>query len=273
MAPPVLVSLGFLNSLAFNNAFGRIGPFSVFVHESAFDYFYWGWRSAFGPIIYIVLATVVVAALKFALRLAMFAPAIGPAMNRVRDRAAAVALRIGLDDPVVLAQALATLGIVAIALVVWWFLSLTRAWTGYVNTSPTNVLRALDPNNPDRGYYRIVLTLLTAAIAVGLARVIKLRRDRRTQHGTGALVLLVATVAFMVVLADFPYRLFSHSEGERVDYNGLRCYDIGQSGDEVLIYCPETNPPRNQVVKRSDPSLHRLGIVESVFTLPPSTRP
>jgi serine/threonine protein kinase len=272
MAPPALVSLGFLSSLAFNNTFGRTGPFSSFAHETASDYLYWGGRSAVGPVLYIILGTVAYASVKFTARVAMLVPKIGAALRRQRERLRTFGRRLELDDPVVLAQALATLGIVVTALLFWVFRDLIRAVAGFINSSPAEWFLALHPDNPARGYYRIALTLVTLAFALGLYRVITLRRARRARDGVGSLLLLAAIVAFLVMMADVPYRLFSYSECERVDLGNLRCYAIGESGDDVLVYCPGSPPPRNRVVKRTDPSLHRLGIVESVFTPQPGTR-
>jgi hypothetical protein len=222
--------------------------------------------------IYVVAALTAVAAFKFLLRVLTLFPSAGKLLVRERARFTALAARLRLDDPVVLAQALATIGIVAIALVFWRFRDLIRAVAGFINSSPPDWFAALSPRNADRGYYRIAFTLLTLALSVGLYRVIRLRRERRTRDGAGSLLTLVAVLAVAIVLGDMPYRLFSYSECERVDFGGLRCYDIGQSGDDVLIYCPAAAPPRNRVVKRSDPALRRLGIVESIFTFQPSSR-
>ena len=274
MAPPALISLGFLNSTTFNITLSRTGPFAAFGHDTTVDYLIWGIRSAVPPMAYILMAAILVTAVKFLLRLALVLfPAVNAAVTRVRANVATIATRFGMDDPVVMAQALATLGIVAIALAIWWFQDLTRAWTGgYINSSPSEWFQPLYNKNPDRGYYRIVLTLLAAGFGVALSRVISVRRRRQTTHGLPALMLLAAIVALLVVMADLPYRLFSYSEFERVDYGTDRCYDIGTSADEILIYCPELKPPRNRIIKRSDPALHRLGIVESIFTPQPSSR-
>jgi serine/threonine protein kinase len=273
MAPLALVSLGFMTSRTFNITLARTGPFSAFADDSLVDYFYWGLRSVVAPLVYVIAATVLVAAVRFLLRLLELSAPFERLLARVRACAAVASARLHLDDPVVLAQALATLGIIAIALVFWWFNDLNRAWAaGYVNESPPEWFRPLNPQNPARGYYRIVLTLMTFAFSVGLAKVIAIRRRRTATTGFSSLVLLAAVVAAMIALADLPYRLFNHSERERVDYGGARCYDLGQAGDQILVYCPAAEPPRNRVVMRSDPALHRLGIVESVFTLQPSSR-
>ena len=160
-----------------------------------------------------------------------------------------------------------------VGLIVWWFADLNRAWTtASIDTSPVEWFRPLDTANPGRWQYRLVLTLLTLAFSMGLARAIALRRKHRRAHGVGGLILLAATVATMVLIADVPYRLFNHNQCERVDLGELHCYDIGQTGDDVLVYCPSASPPRNRIVKRSDPQLRRIGIVESIFRAQPSTR-
>jgi predicted Ser/Thr protein kinase len=273
MAPPALISLGFLNSVAYNITLARTGPFAAFGRESVVDYFYWGLRSVVAPIFYVIVTMLAVAAVKFTIRLLMLSPAVSRFIGRLRVSIAVITTKLNLDDPVVLAQALATLGIVMVGLIVWWFSDLNRAWTtASIDTSPVEWFRPLDMANPGRWQYRLVLTLLTLAFSMGLARVIALRRKHRRAHGLGGLILLAATVATMVLIADVPYRLFNYNQCERVDLGDLHCYDIGETGDEVLVYCPGASPPRNRIVKRSDPQLRRIGIVESIFRAQPSTR-
>jgi hypothetical protein len=272
MAPPALVSLGFLNSTTFNITLSRTGPFAAFGRETTWEHFVWGVRSVVPMLAYAVMAALVAGVARFAFGLLLVHPGLKAAVTRLRTRLRMAATRVGMDDPVAMTQALATVGIVAIALVIWWFRDLTVAWTGgYINSTPTEWFRPLYNKNPDRGYYRIVVTLLATGFGVALARTIQLRRQRRTKGGLGALMMLVAVVATLIVMGNLPYRLFSHSEFERVDYGSLRCYDIGKAADEVLMYCPELGPPRNRIVKQSDPSLVRLGIVESIFAPQPST--
>jgi hypothetical protein len=69
----------------------------------------------------------------------------------------------------------------------------------------------------------------------------------------------------MVLLNEIPYRAFHHRDFQRVDLAGARCYITGQSGDELLVLCPGSPPPRNHVVRLDDPQLRRLGIIENVF--------
>jgi hypothetical protein len=52
----------------------------------------------------------------------------------------------------------------------------------------------------------------------------------------------------------------------RLDVAGERCYRIGENGEDWLIHCPDHEPPRNRVVKRTDPSLRDTGLKENLFT-------
>ena len=103
-------------------------------------------------------------------------------------------------------------------------------------------------------------------------RVVRLRRRQARRHGAGGLVFLSGVILILVLLNHAPYRIFYGDRFERLEINGFRCYDIGQHDDELLVYCPDTDPPRNRVIKRDDPTLNRLGIVESVFTPAPGSR-
>jgi hypothetical protein len=83
---------------------------------------------------------------------------------------------------------------------------------------------------------------------------------------------LGAILAVTVVLSELPYRIIWQSRVERVAFAGDRCYVLGTSGDESLVYCPDKAPPRNRVVKDDDPAIRRTGINESIFSLPDARR-
>jgi hypothetical protein len=83
---------------------------------------------------------------------------------------------------------------------------------------------------------------------------------------------LCAAIAVMIVMVQLPYRILFRADFERVDLGPLHCYNIGESRDSMLVYCPETAPPRNRVIRSDDPSLKRLGVVERIFNRQPSTR-
>jgi hypothetical protein len=41
---------------------------------------------------------------------------------------------------------------------------------------------------------------------------------------------------------------------------------MGERGDDVLLFCPRLNPPRNRIVSNGAKELERLGVKESLFT-------
>ena len=53
---------------------------------------------------------------------------------------------------------------------------------------------------------------------------------------------------------------------DAVTWNGADCYIIGERGDDLLLFCPRLQPPRNRVVKNNATGLERTGIKESIFT-------
>lgn len=95
--------------------------------------------------------------------------------------------------------------------------------------------------------------------------VIRLVRKGQSLHWGlwtgGAFVLCVA-----LFLLHFPYRLLLHNKTfEAVNWGAAHCYVIGEREGDLLLFCPELNPPRNRIVPRADGTLTRLGITESVF--------
>ena len=83
---------------------------------------------------------------------------------------------------------------------------------------------------------------------------------------------LTAMLVVTVASSELPYRTIWKSQAERIAFDGERCYVLGEFDRESLIYCPDKAPPRNRVVKDSDPGIRRTGIVEGIFSLPDASR-
>jgi hypothetical protein len=179
-----------------------------------------------------------------------------------------VAARLSLDDPRVIAQGLAALGIPALALVVWRFNELIQAWGTAISTTPLpQYLWRLGPaNDSEKVLYRAVLTVLFLAFTAGFVRVLQMRAELGTRRGAGEVAAIAIVVASLLLLNEVPYRILWQNKGERIEYLGARCYVIGEAGEQWLVYCPDTPPPRNKVVGRTDPGVRRTGTVESIFT-------
>jgi len=217
--------------------------------------------------VFMLLTAVVILAIRFVIRVAMLLPPVSRLADRLAAQASKLNTQINLEDPAVLAQALAALGLLAVATMAWTHSALIAAWANYVNTASLEKLVPLAPANvAERSAYRIELDVLVLAFSVGLFRVLQLRRRDRARGGQHTVALVAAIVVLLVPMNEWPYRTFFHNEFERVDYGGARCYIIADSALEYLLFCPDNPAPRNRTIRHDDPQLRRLGIVESVFT-------
>ena len=81
------------------------------------------------------------------------------------------------------------------------------------------------------------------------------------------LAATLAVIAAAILLWVAPYRIVWQNECEKVEIEGQRGYIVGEREGEFLIYLPEA--PRNErrlVIDEDDVRLHRLRVMESVFS-------
>jgi hypothetical protein len=116
------------------------------------------------------------------------------------------------------------------------------------------------------------LNALVVAVVAALLRIRRLRVRRRGNASLWTIAPLAAILAVAVVMSELPYRIIWQNKSERVAFEGERCYVLGESGQESLLYCPDKTPPRNRVVKNDDPMMRRTGIVEGIFSIPDASR-
>jgi hypothetical protein len=263
-APAVLWCLGRITSAAYNNTLERT---ELFASEPPQAYIVWGARSLVAPCVYAALAVISIWALRFLIRLVSMSTPLASRLESAERKFQNISKKLALDDPIVFAQGLAALGIVALCVVAWRFRQLIDAWGADISTAPAEQLWPLSPANYDeKVLYRAVLTLLFLAFTAGLVRVIHLRARLGTRRGIGGVAAVGMIVATFFLLNEVPYRLLWQSKGIVVEYAGARCYIIGQAGTQWLLYCPETPPPRNKVVDRADPRVRSSGALENIFT-------
>ncbi len=257
-------TLGWIVSAAFNNTMGRAGAFGA---EPPLQYFIWGGKSLVAPIAYAAAALVAVRIVDFSGRVLTKAPAIARLAGDVGTRTGRLAAILSLDEPSTLAQGLATAGAAALGVAAWRFSELINAWSTNVSSGPDDVLWRLGPANADEKIlYRAVLTMLFVTLGAGLLRVVRLRRALGRPGRRGGLVALVIVVLSAVLMNEAPYRILWHSTAPRGSYFGARCYVIGATPADRLLFCPGLAPPRNRIVHVDDPGFVPAGIVESVFT-------
>jgi hypothetical protein len=256
-------------SAAYNTTLERRGAFAW---EPAQTYIALGVSSVVAPCVYAALAIAVLWTAPFVVRLVSLSGPVGAALDRVRGRLRVMAAKLSLDDPIVLAQGLATLGVAALVLVTWRFRTLIRAWGSTISTAEPQRLWPLSLGNEDeKVLYRAILTVLFLAFTAGVLRVVHLRKRQGTRGGIAGLAAVAGIAAVFLLLNEVPYRILFKNYALRVTYNGMRCYVIGEDQQRWLLYCPDTKPNRNLIVPRSDQAVRPSGVMENIFTPPGET--
>jgi hypothetical protein len=267
-APAAILGLwliGFITSVQFNFVFGRDGQFARFGHEPWASYIVWGLLAVLPVAFVTMLAAVALIAARFTVRLLELIGPVGRFSSRVRSQLRSLAVRSGLDKSQSLAQALTGLGVATLAGLSWYHGDLIHAWSSFFNSSPIENLMPMTDSAPARWRYHIQLSVATLIFAIGFYKVVELRRRENARDGKGAVAMLGVVVGLMFLMNEAPYRTLHRRDFERVDLNGVRCYITGEAGDEFLVLCPGAAPPRNRTIRRGDPQLRRLDIIENVF--------
>jgi hypothetical protein len=175
---------------------------------------------------------------------------------------------------------MAAVGLVAVVAVWLRFWPLMSAFVRYVPVAPTDALLLLAPGNAGNlGEWRMSRLLVNVLLlAFGAGGVLIYRsRKKATRSSAVVMVLPMAIFGFIVLMHVLPYRIMYGNEAERVEFEGARCYLIGQStesvvrtrsspADDGILFCPDRPAPRNRRVDMQSPDLHRSGIFESIFT-------
>ncbi len=264
-----LTLLGFVVTLAFNRTLGRVAPFD---RESALVWLRLGVQSLVLPSIYSILAFIAIAALRFVVRVLSLSRGIEHLLTTSITRTSRLSARLGLDNPVVLSQAVAGVGIVVLAVLLRRFWPFILAFgTVSISTQPASHFLPLQPigtGRLDAQLYRFVFTLVVFGLGMALVHIQRLRAARAIREGGLPFALVGFMFAIALALCVFPYRIVWQNESPRYDVAGERCFAIGETADELLVYCPDRQPPRNRVVRRNDPAVHATGIRQNIF-MPP----
>jgi hypothetical protein len=249
---------GFLTSVAFNQSLKR----ESFSSDRASDWWVIGARSLVAPSVYAATALIIGRlGAAFWRALCQVVPPIRRVTAAVRAPIVAGWQRLGGSAGSSIAHWLIVVHVAAL-LVIWWrFYDLLNAIV-FVSEVPPEVLATLAPFNIQSLLYRPALTVLIVAMVLLwhelLSRPHLAKSVGWTTRVAGAGMLLVT-----VLLLEVPYRLLSQNDGRRVEYGDARCYDLGHSGTEVLLYCPDS-PPRIRIVGVSD--FKETPVTESIFS-------
>jgi hypothetical protein len=270
--------LGFLTSMQFNFVFGRYGEFAPYGAESWSDYIRWGLGFAVPIVMVTLMASLVIVGATRALRLLEVIGPIGRLSHRMRALAQKVGAALGLNQANTLAQTLLALGFVTLVLFFWAHAGLIRAWSSFFNSSPIEYLMPMTDSAPERNQFHNELTVATLAFSFGLYKMLAMRKRESLHEVRGAVVMLGLLITAMVLLNALPWRTLNRRDFPRLDSAGAHCYITGTSGDEFLVLCPGSEPPRNRIVRKNeiaenvqaddDTRWHRPGktpVVENVF--------
>jgi serine/threonine protein kinase len=265
LIPLGIEALGLVMSAAFIRT---IGLGERFAREAPGKEFYWALRSLVAPTGLFALIAVAISLARIPGRMLWSRFSTVQRVGRFVGRPlSAFVQKLGLDDPLIFAQAAAVLGAVALVAILWRFSDLIYAFSHPISEMLPEQLSALGGVEPTR--FRLALTWLVFVLGFATWRTFRVRaRSGQIGHAgwpaAGAVVLLAS-----IALLETPYRVLYHAEFERADLNGITCYVVGENRVEVLLHCPTAPPPRNRTVKPDDSDLKRLGRQESIFQSSP----
>jgi len=268
--PLAVTVLGFLTSAWFNFALERPSRFAA---EPMMVWLELGARSLVAPAVVIGVVLFAISAMKFVLRVLRLSRKVDSVLTASRAKTLTLSSRLNFDNPAVVGQAVAAVGLLGLAAVVWRFRAFLRAIETSLSTDPSlNLAALLAPLRPhhleEAGLYRVALEFLLLFFTVSIIRMAQLRARQTIRQGAGTLVTVVMLFVLTLLAAELPYRLVWHNDFERITVAGDRCYAIGEADDQLLAFCPEVMPPRNRVVGRDAPAVQRSGVFESMFTYP-----
>ena len=181
---------------------------------------------------------------------------------------------LGLHDTATAPSSVLVLSAAGFGIVLWLFRDLIRALFVFVSTEDASVLAWLSTDYCDaHEMYQASLIVLAGLSIAGWYYVRRLS-SRASQPPGGSLQAGgVAIIVLTLLLLYVPYLMLNHNDFEMAMWNGDTCYNIGHRDDDLLLFCPNSDVPRNHNVKRAEVTL--LAKKESLlwrFSAPGSTR-
>jgi len=267
----VIWLFGFLTSMAFNT---MLDVPLAFAGDSPMGWWKWGFMSLVAPASYMTMVTVAALALGSIRRLlTRIFPTLRIVWERTASRLRDIRVRYRMDDASTEAQALLALNILIVALVIWAFRDLFGVLLNYGTQQDSLALELLRPANFEMlSAYRAAVDVTILALTIAWWRIWKkLRQSPERSSAFPTILAGLGANTMLILVIVLPYRIIVYNNFERVDLAELRCYQIGQQSNAILLHCPDVLPPKNRIVTAGDPRLRRTGAVESIFT--PATRP
>ena len=256
LVPLVLLTIegvGFVTSWAFNRTIGLSARFGW---EPPSAWFLVGIQNII-PVLVLTAPIVIVVLIVRGLRSALSSRFEHMARidEKVRGAFRVLAVKTGLQDPYVLAPAVAIAGACALVIILWAFADLVHAFLSPINDLLPEQQTMLQPGRSARINYMNSIYLLMVFLSIGLWWVFRARRREGINGHTAwprvGVLVLVMTVLCLVV----PYRLLFQARFETIRFQDKPCFVLGENRIELLVHCPTIGPPRNLIVDRNHPAL------------------
>jgi predicted Ser/Thr protein kinase len=261
-----MTAIGFLTTAWFDVMLARAG----FASETPMDWLVWGRLASFGPAIVMLMVAVPISALVVVRRVIVAMSSHVRALDeRGRRSLRAVGHRLRLDEAAVVGSCALILSTASILMAIWYFAPLlVTLLTVPLQMDSKEQLRMLSHDFvADHNQYRYIFALVVLFSAVVWYPVWRLVQKGQTLHW-GIVASGIAGTCFALTLLHFPYRLLYFTDAVvAVEWNGSRCYVIGERANQDLLFCAALEPPRNRIVAKNDPALVPLGITESIFKI------
>jgi serine/threonine protein kinase len=263
LIPVCIALLGFSETVAFNYALGRVPPFN---DESVLTWLEFGARALVVPSMYQIAFLLLVAALRFVARLLSLSDGIEHLLTTGATRTRRLRSRLGLNNPAVLAQAIATVGLIALVVVSAAFWNVLRAWAAHIDTSPVDYFSPLRPGQRTAyQLYEFAQCVLIFVFTMAVSQIVRQRAASRVRNSGASLGAVAAMLAFSIVMLVLPYRIVFKSEFEQVEVHGESCFLLGEHDSDWLVNCPAHEPPRNRTVNREESGVRKTGDRRNIF--------
>jgi len=259
----VLTVIGLASVILYNSPLGRVGQFEP---ESPLWWPIRGLEPLLAPSFVAAVVGVVFMFVRYLGRL-LTVGTLGRRLNFLTSRVRRATERLRATPVGMIAPALLLIQLLIFAVSFWHFSDMFNGLDSFINRRPPTDLSPLRPENRTaHNFFTEVMSLQVIVFGYIWYRVLRYRKRRGDHEGLGVAFAGFAVAAFIFLAGQvFPFRILYHNKHERVAYASQRCYLVGQSGSEALIFCPHRELPWNQVVRLDDPALKREGVVESIF--------
>ena len=259
----VLTVIGLASVILYNSPLGRVGQFEP---ESPLWWPIRGLEPLLAPSFVAAVVGVVFMFVRYLGRL-LTVGTLGRRLSFLTSRVRRATERLRATPVGMIAPALLLIQLLIFAVSFWHFSDMFNGLDSFINRRPPTDLSPLRPENRTaHNFFTEVMSLQVIVFGYIWYRVLRYRKRRGDHEGLGVAFAGFAVAAFIFLAGQvFPFRILYHNKHERVAYASQRCYLVGQSGSEALIFCPHRELPWNQVVRLDDPALKREGVVESIF--------